>query len=320
MLAVDSPLLNFKMMELFAQARLPELVRGYLGEAPLDHRPEDDAAQGRAVGPGRLAPGRQVHGPGPGAEPVAVALALRRCGPRAGHRSQADRRLRHHPDRRGVAGLHDLAADGRGRRRRDGHPATDLRARRRAVLRRRVPAQDRLGPRHAQAAVRDRELVLRRLGASRWSTRRSRCNARAGAPAACDDELEPDSRGCWRAGRAGPGAPAALPGSVQRRPDRDRGPQRLQDLPDPRAPHRHAQGADGQPAGAAGLPGAARASGRLVRRATRRVLRDRRPQRLGQVDAAEGARLDLPPRRRTACGWPGGWRRSSSSASASTRS
>jgi len=34
-LAVDSPLLNFKMMELFAQARLPELVGGYLGEAPL---------------------------------------------------------------------------------------------------------------------------------------------------------------------------------------------------------------------------------------------------------------------------------------------
>ena len=35
MLAVDSPLLNFGMMELFAQAGLPELVGGYLGEAPL---------------------------------------------------------------------------------------------------------------------------------------------------------------------------------------------------------------------------------------------------------------------------------------------
>jgi hypothetical protein len=34
-LAVDSPLLNFKMMELFGRAKLPELVRGYLGEAPL---------------------------------------------------------------------------------------------------------------------------------------------------------------------------------------------------------------------------------------------------------------------------------------------
>ena len=34
-LAVDSPLLNFRMMQLFQQARLPELVGGYLGEAPL---------------------------------------------------------------------------------------------------------------------------------------------------------------------------------------------------------------------------------------------------------------------------------------------
>jgi hypothetical protein len=35
LLAVDSPLLNFRMMELFAQARVPGLVGGYLGEAPL---------------------------------------------------------------------------------------------------------------------------------------------------------------------------------------------------------------------------------------------------------------------------------------------
>jgi hypothetical protein len=34
-LAVDSPLLNFRMMELFQQSGLPELVGGYLGEAPL---------------------------------------------------------------------------------------------------------------------------------------------------------------------------------------------------------------------------------------------------------------------------------------------
>jgi hypothetical protein len=34
-LATDSPQLTFEMLELFASARLPELVRGYLGEAPL---------------------------------------------------------------------------------------------------------------------------------------------------------------------------------------------------------------------------------------------------------------------------------------------
>jgi hypothetical protein len=35
LLAVDSPRLNFQMLEMFGAAGLPELVRGYLGEAPL---------------------------------------------------------------------------------------------------------------------------------------------------------------------------------------------------------------------------------------------------------------------------------------------
>jgi hypothetical protein len=35
LLAVDSPRLNFQMLEMFSAAGLPELVRGYLGEAPL---------------------------------------------------------------------------------------------------------------------------------------------------------------------------------------------------------------------------------------------------------------------------------------------
>jgi hypothetical protein len=34
-LAVDAPLLNFQMMEMFREARLPQLVEGYLGEPPL---------------------------------------------------------------------------------------------------------------------------------------------------------------------------------------------------------------------------------------------------------------------------------------------
>jgi hypothetical protein len=34
-LAVDTPMLTFEMMEMFEQAGLPSLVRGYLGEAPL---------------------------------------------------------------------------------------------------------------------------------------------------------------------------------------------------------------------------------------------------------------------------------------------
>src|SRR4029078_5685430 len=46
------------------------------GRARADLRAQDDAAQGRAVGAGSLAPGRHVHGPGPLAQPVAVAVAL----------------------------------------------------------------------------------------------------------------------------------------------------------------------------------------------------------------------------------------------------
>ena len=68
------------------------------------------------------------------------------------------------------------------------------------------------------------------------------------------------------------------------------------------------------------LPRAARAARRLLRRPPGRVLRHRRAQRLGQEHAAEDhGRASTAPTR-AACGWPGGWRRSSSWASASTRS
>ncbi len=64
-------------------------------------------------------------------------------------------------------------ARGRGGGGRRGDRAADLRARRRAVLRRDVPAPDRLGPGDAEPALRDRELVLRRAPRSPPTTRRS---------------------------------------------------------------------------------------------------------------------------------------------------
>ena len=60
--------------------------------------------------------------------------------------------------------------------------------------------------------------------------------------------------------------------------------------------------------------------GRLVRRPPGRVLRHRRPQRLGQEHAAEDHVEHLPRRRRADPHGRAAWRRSSSSASASTRS
>ena len=57
-LAADSPLLAFGMLELFRDAGLPALVEGYLGEPGAVHRAEDDAAQGGAVR--RRAPGTRT--------------------------------------------------------------------------------------------------------------------------------------------------------------------------------------------------------------------------------------------------------------------
>ena len=70
-LAVDSPRLSFQMGEMFRAAGLPELVRGYLGEPPLVAADKTTLRKAEPSVRGALASGRQVHGRGQGAEPVA---------------------------------------------------------------------------------------------------------------------------------------------------------------------------------------------------------------------------------------------------------
>ena len=104
---------------------------------------QDDAAQGRAVRRRRLAPGRRLHGRRARAQPLALAVALRRRGARPRHRpaprstrSSIDARRRCSTSSSRAAKAAEAAGD-------VADPAPDLRARRRAVLRRAVPAPDR---------------------------------------------------------------------------------------------------------------------------------------------------------------------------------
>jgi hypothetical protein len=79
-LAVDSPLLNFKMMELFAQARLPELVRGYLGEAPLVTAQKTTLRKAEPSVPGAWHQDGKFMGP---VRALNLWLSLSRCGDEA---------------------------------------------------------------------------------------------------------------------------------------------------------------------------------------------------------------------------------------------
>ena len=62
LLAPDAPMLTFEMFEMFRRGRAAEAGRRLPRRAPADLAAEDDAAQGRAAGPRRLAPGRRVYG------------------------------------------------------------------------------------------------------------------------------------------------------------------------------------------------------------------------------------------------------------------
>jgi hypothetical protein len=79
-LAVDSPLLNFKMMELFAQAGLPELVGGYLGEAPLITAQKTTLRKAEPSVPGAWHQDGKFMGP---VRALNLWLSLSRCGDEA---------------------------------------------------------------------------------------------------------------------------------------------------------------------------------------------------------------------------------------------
>ena len=110
----DSPHLLFEMLETFERAGLRSRDSRLSGRAAVDLGAEvHPAAGGSGRGTG-LAPGRRLLGRRARAQRLALALSLRRRGPRHGHRSAAARR--NPPDRDGGCHLRlvGLRAGGRG--------------------------------------------------------------------------------------------------------------------------------------------------------------------------------------------------------------
>ena len=93
-LAGDSPMLACRDARAVRGRRAAAARRRLPRRAAAAVRAQDDAAQGRAVRRRRLAPGRRLHGRRAGAQPLALALALRRRGARARHRPAPARRDR----------------------------------------------------------------------------------------------------------------------------------------------------------------------------------------------------------------------------------
>ena len=150
-LAVDSPRLLFDMLESLrgrrparGDRRLPRRALGDLGS-------EVHAAQGDARRRRRLAPGRRVHGRGPRAQRLALAVALRRRRPEHGRRARAVSTTSSRPGPRGryldfqvSQAVAEEAAGEVGIVRPIFEPG------RRAPVRRPVPAPDRLRPRRCR--------------------------------------------------------------------------------------------------------------------------------------------------------------------------
>ncbi len=89
-LAVDSPLLSFEMVEMFRRARLPELVNGYLGEPPLITGQKTTLRKADPSVPGAWHQDGKFMGP---VRALNLWLALSRCGDEAPGLDIVPRRL-----------------------------------------------------------------------------------------------------------------------------------------------------------------------------------------------------------------------------------
>jgi hypothetical protein len=89
-LAVDSPLLGFELMEMFEQAGLPDLVRGYLGEPPLLTGQKTTLRKADPSVPGAWHQDGKFMGP---VRALNLWLALSRCGDEAPGLDIVPRRL-----------------------------------------------------------------------------------------------------------------------------------------------------------------------------------------------------------------------------------
>jgi Phytanoyl-CoA dioxygenase (PhyH) len=92
-LAVDAPMVNFQMMELFAAAGLPELVQAYLGEPALTTAQKTTLRRAAPSVPGAWHQDGKFMGP---VRSLNLWLALSRCGDVAPGLDIVPRRLDHH--------------------------------------------------------------------------------------------------------------------------------------------------------------------------------------------------------------------------------
>ncbi len=92
-LAVDAPMLNFQMMELFAAAGLPELVGDYLGEPALMTAQKTTLRKAEPSVPGAWHQDGKFMGP---VRSLNLWLALSRCGDVAPGLDIVPRRIDHH--------------------------------------------------------------------------------------------------------------------------------------------------------------------------------------------------------------------------------
>ena len=147
--------------ELLRAAGVPDLVDGYLGEPGLMSMHKTTLRRPACSAPGAWHQDGTFMG-----DVRSLRLALSRCGSEAPGLDivpcRLDRSSR--PRRMSRAADPGLAGQGRGGSGRHADHPAGLRAGRRALLRRDVHAQDRVGPLDAASPVRGGELVLRRLG------------------------------------------------------------------------------------------------------------------------------------------------------------
>ena len=163
-LAADSPTVAFEMFELFREAEPAPLVDGYLGEPGLISAHKTTLRKATPRVPGAWHQDGEFMGD---VRSLNLWLSLSRCGDVAPGLDIVPRRLDHLVATQTDEAMLDypgLAGQGRGGGRRQGDRPADLRARRRAVLRRDVPASDGVRSVDAEPPLRDRELVLRQLG------------------------------------------------------------------------------------------------------------------------------------------------------------
>ena len=153
----------FDMLEAFERSGLREVIHGYLGEVPAIsiqkctmRKVEPDSGSGWHQDGAFLGQVRALN----------VWLSLSRCGDLAPGLDLVPKRLDEIVPTGTEGAIFDwsVAPDvSSGSPAPDGRRAADLRARRRAAVRRDEPARDRGRPVDAEPALRDRELVLRPL-------------------------------------------------------------------------------------------------------------------------------------------------------------